>query len=58
MRRHPGGAIDTIYLLHFDRPARHYLGNPARSALLKVGCRAAGGEFAGLGRLLWPGRGG
>src|SRR5512132_1774598 len=54
----------AVYVLHFLEPignpanrramARHYIGKPVSSGLLKGGWRVSGGGFAELGRLGWP----
>ena len=47
MRQHVQG---TVYLLHFTEPyhhARHYMGKPASSGLLRPRLRAASRELAG-----------
>src|SRR5687768_17312498 len=45
------GPAGSVYLLHFARPyehARHYLGKPASSGLLKGRTERIGGEFVEL----------
>jgi hypothetical protein len=50
MRHHVQG---TVYLLHFTEPyrhARHYMGKPASSGLLRPRLRAVSLELVGTGR--------